>query len=164
MDQAFVFPAGDPDVRRTIAIHRLTDADPPRTWSVDVNRPRVNAGNIAFLWQTGGDADLWRPGIWAAGVVWRFDRENRPHWRDADRVTQYADLELQWIPIVDRSAIREDAAGNGPMKDSVLGVNRQQMRSPVLLRQVERDWLLQQVPARTRKWIEEMSARASGRS
>jgi len=49
---AFVFPAGEEKQRHRITVHRLTEADPPRTWSVKVNRDKVSAGDLAFLWQT----------------------------------------------------------------------------------------------------------------
>ena len=71
--RAWVFPAGDEDERLTIARHRLLNASPPRAWSVDVNRKLVNVGDIAFLWQTGDASHLWRPGMWAAGIVYRYD-------------------------------------------------------------------------------------------
>jgi hypothetical protein len=155
---AFVFPAGDPDVRRTLAIHRLTGAEAPRRWSVDVNRTRVSEGDLAFLWQTGDHTELWRPGLWAAGFIYRFDRVERPHWRDPELTTQYADLEMQWVPIIDRDDVRADALAGGAMKQSVLAAKTQQMRSPVKLRDVERDWLLAHIPRSTKQWIEEESA------
>lgn len=151
---AFVFPAGDPEVRRTLAIHRLTRAEAPRRWSVDVNRERVNAGDLAFLWQTGDHSELWRPGLWAAGFIYRFDRVDRPHWRDPGLSTQYADLEMAWVPIIDRDEVRSDAVRGGPMKQSVLAAKTQQMRSPVKLRDAERDWLLAHIPRSTQAWIE----------
>ena len=152
---AFVFPAGDPEVRRTLAIHRLTRADAPRRWSVDVNRERVSEGDLAFLWQTGDHNELWRPGLWAAGFIYRFDRVDRPHWRDPDLSTQYADLEMAWVPIVDRDEVRANASGGGSMKQSVLAAKTQQMRSPVKLRDAERDWLLAHIPRATKLWIEQ---------
>jgi hypothetical protein len=152
---AFVFPAGDGEVRRTIAIHRLTGAEAPRRWSVDVNRKNVNEGDLAFLWQTGDHSEMWRPGLWAAGFIYRFDRVDRPHWRDPDLTTQYADLEMAWVPIMDREDLRADALGNGAMAKSVLAAKTQQMRSPVKLRDGECDWLLARIPRSTRQWIEE---------
>jgi hypothetical protein len=152
---AFVFPAGDPEVRRTLAIHRLTRAEAPRRWSVDVNRARVSEGDLAFLWQTGDHSELWRPGLWAAGFIYRFDRVERPHWRDPELTTQYADLEMAWVPIIDRDDVRADALGGGAMAKSVLAAKTQQMRSPVKLRDVERDWLMARIPRSTRSWIEE---------
>jgi hypothetical protein len=158
---AFVFPAGDPGVRHTLAIHRLTHAEAPRRWSVDVNRSRVKEGDLAFLWQTGDHSEMWRPGLWAAGFIYRFDRIDRPHWRDPVLTTQYADLEMQWVPIIDRSEVRADAAAGGTMKQSVLAAKTQQMRSPVKLRDVERDWLLAHIPRSTKQWIEEESSQPS---
>ena len=156
---AFVFPSGDFDVRHTIAIHRLTNADPPRTWSVDVNRKKVAPGDLAFLWQTGDAHELWRPGLWAAGFIYRFDQVDRPHWRDPGETTQYVDLELQWIPILDRDDVRADAASGGAMSRSVLAAKHQQMRSPVLLRDTERNWLWSKIPRTTQKWIREERTR-----
>ena len=75
---AWLFPAGDPPVRETVAIHRLTKAAPPSSWSVDVNRNRVKEGDHAFLWQTGDDDDLWRPCVWAVGLVERYDARACP--------------------------------------------------------------------------------------
>src|SRR5580704_10358494 len=115
---AFVFPAGDPEVRRTLAIHRLTRAEAPRRWSVDVNRKRVSEGDLAFVWQTGDHSEMWRPGLWAAGFIYRFDGVERPHWRDPGLSTQYADLEMQWVPIVDREDVRADALRGGAMQRS----------------------------------------------
>lgn len=151
---AFVFPAGDPDVRQTVAVHRLTNADAPRRWSVDVNRGEVREGDLAFLWQTGDHSEMWRPGIWAAGFIYRFDHRDRPHWRDPGLTTQYADLEMVWVPIIDRDELRADAASGGPMKDSVLAARYQKIRSPLKLRDAERDWLLARLPQPTRRWIE----------
>lgn len=151
---AFVFPAGDPEVRHTLAVHRLTHAEAPRRWSVDVNRHRVGEGDLAFLWQTGDHGDLWRPGLWAAGFIYRFDRIDRPHWRDSGRTTQYADLEMAWVPIIDRDEVRSNAAHGGAMQRSVLAARTQQMRSPVKLREEERDWLWSRIPRSTQLWIE----------
>jgi hypothetical protein len=159
---AFVFPAGDPDVRFNIAIHRLTYAEPPRRWSVDVNRTKVSAGDIAFLWQSGDDRDLWRPGVWAAGVVYRFDRVLEPHWRDPNEQTMYADLEMKWVPIVDRGTVRDNAEAGGSMRASVLAAQHQRMRSPVNLRDDEADWLLQEIPAWAKRWIRDMQLRVHG--
>jgi hypothetical protein len=152
---AFVFPAGDPEVRRTLAIHRLTRAEAPRRWSVDVNRKRVSEGDLAFVWQTGDHSEMWRPGLWAAGFIYRFDGVERPHWRDPGLSTQYADLEMQWVPIVDREDVRADALRGGAMQRSVLAAKTQQMRSPVKLRDEERDWLWAHIPRSTQLWIEE---------
>jgi hypothetical protein len=152
---AFVFPAGDSDVRHTLAVHRLTFAEAPRRWSVDVNRKKVSEGDLAFLWQTGDHNELWRPGLWAAGFIYRLDGVDRPHWRDPELTTQYADLEMAWVPIIDREDVRADAAAGGDMKQSVLAAKTQQMRSPVKLRDVERDWLLARIPRSTQLWIEE---------
>ena len=159
--KAYVFPAGDPDERHRIAVHRLVDADPPRHWSVDVNRQKVAAGDVAFLWQTGQRDDPWRPGLWAAGVVYHFNKVLDQHWRDPSLETMYADLELEWVPIVDRELVRADAQANGAMRDCVL-VLAQRVRSPLLLRDTERDWLLAQIPSRTRSWISKMRQRALG--
>jgi hypothetical protein len=158
---AFVFPAGDPDVRQTVAVHRLTDAEPPRRGSIDVNRDAVREGDLAFLWQTGDLSEMWRPGVWAAGFVYRLDRRERPHWRDPGLTTQYADLEMVWVPIIDRDDLRADAAAGGAMKDSVLASRNQRMRSPVRLRDVERDWLWARLPQPTRRWIEREVAQPS---
>jgi hypothetical protein len=151
---AFVFPAGEPEIRRTLAVHRLTRADPPRRGSVDVNRDKVNEGDLAFLWQTGDHSEMWRPGLWAAGFIYRFDRSDRPHWRDPALLTQYADLEMAWVPIVDREVVRADAADAGAMRRSVLASRTQQMRSPVRMRDEERDWLWSRIPRATQLWIE----------
>ncbi len=157
---AFVFPAGDVEVRHTIAVHRLTDACPPRRWSVEVNRDKVSAGDIAFLWQTGDGDDPWRPGVWAAGVVHRFDGRLERHWRDPTEQTMYADLEMKWVGIIDRADIRADADAGGAMQDCVLAAKHQQMRSPLLLRDVERDWLLDAIGRNNRAWVTRMQKRA----
>ncbi len=157
---AFVFPAGDVAVRHTIAVHRLTDAYPPRRWSVEVNRDKVSAGDIAFLWQTGDSDDLWRPGLWAAGVVYRFDDQLEKHWRDPNQQTMYADLEMTWVGIIDRADIRADADAGGAMQDCVLAAKHGQIRSPLLLRDVERDWLLSAVGRNNQAWIRRMQKRA----
>lgn len=155
----WVFPAGDPDVRRAVAIHRLTDAPAPRSWSIDVNRSRVSVGDTALLWQSGAD-EPWRPGIWAAGVVYRYDHISRPHWRGPDfPATPYADLELVWVPIIDRAQIQRAPE----MRQSVLASKRQfQMRSPTLLRDGEADWVSAQLPRWATRWLEEARATPIG--
>ena len=71
--------------------------------------------------------------------------------------TQYADLELQWIPILDRAKVQDEARAAGVMKRSVLGSSRhQQMRSPTRLRDHEVEWLLKFVPRETRAWINQL--------
>ncbi len=161
---AFVFSAGEHDVRHTLAVHRLTDAAPPRRWSVEVNRDTVHAGDLAFLWQTGDDNDLLRPGLLAAGVVYRFDGVLQPHWRDPADETMYVDLELTWVPIIDRAVVRSDKAAGGPMRRSVLASTQQQIRSATLLLNEERDWLLAKVGRNTRPWVMEQRKRALNHS
>jgi hypothetical protein len=62
---------------------------------------------------------------------------------------------MQWVPIVDREDVRADALRGGAMQRSVLAAKTQQMRSPVKLRDEERDWLWAHIPRSTQLWIEE---------
>jgi hypothetical protein len=75
----------------------------------------------------------------------------------------YADLELIWVPIVDRNLVRADVAAGGAMKDCVLASKHQRIRSPLLLRDVERNWLLSQIPTWGARWMDDARDRAMRR-
>lgn len=158
---AFVFPAGDPEQRQTVADDYKAKRPPPDHWSVDVNRGKVKAGDLAFFWQTGIAVDIWTPGIWAAGVVGHFDRNRlEPNWRRGSTPKiPYAYLELRWVPIIDRGTIRSIADVKGSVwAGSILGSRKQgQMRSPLLLGDPQCDWLLAQIPRATAAWMKKHS-------
>lgn len=151
---AWLFPAGDPREREAVAIHRLTSASPPRRWSVEVNRNRVKPGDYAFLWQTGDDDDLWRPGVWAVGFVDRYDRTRlERHWRPGvTKKTTYAQLELWWMQIVDRQLIRMEADNAKSIWAGSIPGSRMhgQMRSPLALSDDQANWILDRLNHRFR--------------
>jgi hypothetical protein len=76
----------------------------------------------------------------------------------------YADLEMTWVPIVDRGTVRDNAEAGGPMRASVLATQHQRMRSPVNLRDDEAGSLVQEIPAWAKRWIRDMQLQVQGQT